>query len=177
MLPVGPMMREHRLIEKMIQLMQNKLSAFEKNQEVDSEFVDLAVDFIRTYADRCHHGKEENILFRELAKKPLSQEHKKIMGELIEEHKQGRHITGALNAAKDKYARGDKGAIVDIIEQMKILVKYYPRHIDKEDRHFFKPVMDYFSDQEKESMLREGFEFDQHLIHEKYEHIVDRLSP
>jgi hemerythrin-like domain-containing protein len=35
-------------------------------------FIDTAVDFIRTYADRCHHGKEEDILFRNLAKKKTS---------------------------------------------------------------------------------------------------------
>ena len=34
--------------------------------EVDPVFIDTAVDFIRTYADRCHHGKEEDLLFKAL---------------------------------------------------------------------------------------------------------------
>ena len=59
----------------------------------------VAVDLIRTYADRTHHGKEEDILFRELAKKQLSQEHQKTMNELVEDHVSGRRmVTSLVNA-------------------------------------------------------------------------------
>ena len=58
------------------------------------------VDFIRTYADQTHHGKEEDILFRELKKREISPEHDKIMKELIDEHILGRKTTGELVDAK-----------------------------------------------------------------------------
>ena len=62
----GPLMIEHRLIERMISIIKDALIQIESTQEVDPVFVDTAVDFIRTYADRTHHGKEEDILFRDL---------------------------------------------------------------------------------------------------------------
>jgi len=75
MLPIGPLMEEHRVIERMIKIMGARLDALKKDGRVEPLFIDTAVDFIRTYADRCHHGKEEDILFRDLAKKKLLEEH------------------------------------------------------------------------------------------------------
>ncbi|MFA5499890.1 MAG: cation-binding protein, partial [Candidatus Omnitrophota bacterium] len=77
MMPIGPLMIEHRLIERMIRVIKVKIQRFQARKEVSIAFTDKAVDFIRMYADKCHHGKEENILFRDLAKKKLQADHKK----------------------------------------------------------------------------------------------------
>ena len=72
MLPIGPIMIEHRLIERMIKVMDSKLREMKAGRNADTTFIETAVDIIRTYADRCHHGKEEDIRFRELKKKPIA---------------------------------------------------------------------------------------------------------
>ena len=174
MLPIGPMMIEHRLIERMIKVMDSKVREMKSGRRADTEFIETAVDFIRTYADRCHHGKEEDILFRELKKKTISQDHRRVMEELIEEHREGRKITGKLVEANKRYLQGDSKALDEIIECMQTLVSFYPKHIEKEDKHFFIPVMKYFSKDEQNAMLKEGYEFDQGLIHEKYRSIVEK---
>ena len=87
MMPIGPLMIEHRLIERMIDVMREELTMIEKERTLSPEFLETAVDFIRTYADRCHHGKEEDILFRELGAKNLKDEHRHTMEELIEDHR------------------------------------------------------------------------------------------
>jgi hemerythrin-like domain-containing protein len=92
-MPIGPLMIEHRLIERMIEVMKRQLQEWETEPTMDPSFIETAVDFIRTYADRCHHGKEEDILFRDLSKKPISGNHKRIMEELVEEHRWGRRTT------------------------------------------------------------------------------------
>ncbi len=168
MLPIAPLMIEHRLIEKMIAIIRKQIDRSAQENRIQPEFVDLAVDFIRTYADRCHHGKEEDILFRDLNQKPLSAEHKRIMEELVEEHRQGRRIVADLVEAKGRYLRGDLQALTVILDLMRFLVDFYPRHIEKEDKHFFLPIMNYFSAEEKEAMLREEWEFDKNLIHVIY---------
>ncbi|MFH1797953.1 MAG: hemerythrin domain-containing protein [Candidatus Omnitrophota bacterium] len=173
MMPVGPLMIEHRLIERMLRIMQGNLESFGKEGRVDPAFIDTAVDFIRTYADRCHHGKEEDILFRDLAKKKISDEHQRIMQELIEEHKMGRNNVKNLVEAKEKYVNGNKEALKDIVSNIETLVKFYPKHIEKEDKHFFLPCMDYFTGAEKDAMLNEMWEFDRKMIHEKYTKVVE----
>jgi hemerythrin-like domain-containing protein len=174
MMPIGPLMIEHRLIERMINVMQRELRRLEKERKANPVFIETAVDFIRTYADRCHHGKEEDILFRDLRKKSLSEDHKRIVNELMEEHRWGRKTTGRLVEANEEYREGDEGAIDTIIECMGALIDFYPKHIEKEDKHFFIPIMDYFSNEEKDAMLNEEYEFDRDFIHLKYKEIVTK---
>jgi len=76
-------MVEHRLIERMIALIKNAAAQIQSSGKVDPLFVDAAVDFLRIYADRTHHGKEEDILFRDLGKRPLSADDGRLMKELI----------------------------------------------------------------------------------------------
>jgi hypothetical protein len=59
---------------------------------------------------------------------------------------------------------------------MQALVDFYPKHIEKEDRRFFIPIMEYFNEAEKDGMLAEGYEFDQRLIHEKHAGIVSQAE-
>ena len=96
MKPIGPLMREHRLIEKTLGLFEGETKNINELHRVDAVFIDTVVDFIRTYTDRTHHGKEEDILFRDMAKKKLSLEHAKIMNDLIEEHKYARGLVRKL---------------------------------------------------------------------------------
>lgn len=168
MLPIGPMMIEHRLIERMIKVMRRELLHAEEQKKINPRFIETATDFIRAYADRCHHGKEEDILFRELKKRKIAPDHQAVMDELIEEHKRGRQVTGRLVEANSRYMKGDEAALSEIIECMKTLIGFYPKHIEKEDKNFFLPIMGYFSSEEKEAMLAEGYRFDADLLHEEY---------
>ncbi|MEM3562079.1 MAG: hemerythrin domain-containing protein [Candidatus Jordarchaeaceae archaeon] len=176
LLPIGPLMVEHRLIERMVKVISKEEPKIAKENKVDVFFIDSAVDFFRTYADRCHHGKEEDILFRDLAKKSLTPEHKKTMDELIEEHIYARNTVGRLVNAREKYVQEDKDALKEIVAILKELVAFYPKHIEKEDKHFFIPCMNYFTKKEQETMLEEFWNFDKNLIHEKYRKIVEKYE-
>jgi len=169
----GPLMIEHRLIERMLNVIKGALGKIEAKHEVDPVFVDIAVDFIRVYADRTHHGKEEDILFRELNKKGLKSEDNQIMQELIDEHVFGRQTTKALVEANTRYRNGDETALADITDNLKTLVDFYPRHIEKEDKIFFPRSRTYFTDEEDRAMLEEFWEFDRNMIHEKYKSMVE----
>jgi hemerythrin-like domain-containing protein len=170
------LMIEHRLIERMIDRIKSALGQIESERKVDPVFVDIAVDFIRTYADRTHHGKEEDILFRDLNKKDISVEDRQVMNELIDEHVAGRKTTKALVDANARYRNGDASALADIAEQLKTLVEFYPKHIEKEDKVFFPASRAYFTDEEDQAMLSEFWEFDRKMIHEKYKAVVTELE-
>lgn len=183
MLPIGPLMAEHRLIERMIALVQKEITrmqaALAGNPEtpwVNPGLIDTAVDFIRLYADKTHHGKEEDILFAECDKKDLAPEHRALLNELLAEHDIGRQTTRTLLQAKEQYIRGDKEKVDVILHSMAKLVNFYPRHIHKEDHHFFKPSMEYFSQEEKDAILQRMWEFDRKMIHEKYRLVVEKLE-
>jgi hemerythrin-like domain-containing protein len=176
MMPIGPLMIEHRLIEKMIALMDEEITKMKQFNKANPLFIDTAVDFIRMYADRTHHGKEEDILFQDLKKKDLSPNHDKIMGELVEEHKWARSMVGKLIDEKNEYEKGNINKLKEIINTIRELTEFYPKHIEKEDKHFFIPVMKYFTQEEQDKMLDEFWEFDKTLIHEKYKKVVENLQ-
>jgi hemerythrin-like domain-containing protein len=176
MMPIAPLMIEHRLIERMIALMRKELERERREGTVDVEFVDGAVDFLKTYADMCHHGKEEDILFRDLLQKQLTEEHSKMIHELLQEHALGRQMVAGLVDAKEDYVGGNAGAITKVAQYIQKLVELYPAHIDKEDNRFFIPSMGYLSDRERADMIKEMADFDKQLIHEKYKATVKQLE-
>lgn len=176
MMPIGPLMIEHRLIERMIGIMKRFVQQWMSEGKPDPFFIESAGDFIMTYADRCHHGKEEDILFRSLKEKPISTDHKNILEELMEEHRRGREITSKLMKANQMYRNGNSEATPIILECMNALIEFYPIHIEKEDRHFFVPIMNYFSKMEKDAILKEEYEFDRALIHGIYRDRIQKVE-
>jgi len=169
-------MIEHRLIERMIAFIKDALVQIQSTGKVDPLFVDTAVDFVGMYADRTHHGKEEDILFRDLSRRPLSAEDHRVMKELIDEHVFGRQTTQSLVEANTRYRKGDESALADIAGQLRTLVEFYPKHIEKEDKVFFPASRAYFTDGEDQAMLAEFWEFDRKMIHEKYKSLVAELE-
>jgi hemerythrin-like domain-containing protein len=176
-------MVEHRLIERMFPLLQVELKQVSRGQEPDIEFLTTAVDFLQVYADKTHHGKEEDILFRELKKRDLFEEHIKNLKELTGEHLHAREIVMKLDKAKENYSQGNKEATDEILSCLSELVTLYPEHIYKEDKRFFYPILDYFTRAEQDAMLDEFREFDSRMaqekdrsIHEKYRSIMESLE-
>jgi hemerythrin-like domain-containing protein len=176
MKPRGPLMIEHRLIEKMFGLSQKEVIKMKNNKIVDPLFVDTIVDFIRTYADRTHHGKEEDILFAKLKTKDLNEKDNTMMNGLINEHRYARSLVGDLFDAKNKYIGGDKSSLPVIIEKLETLINFYPEHIKKEDKEFFPNTELYFTQEELDTMLLDFWEFDKKMIHEKYQKVFEMLT-
>ena len=72
MKPIGPLMVEHRLIERMLSLMSKELDRIKPDVKVNLDFIVSAIDFIQMYTEKTHFGKEEDILFKELDKRTLA---------------------------------------------------------------------------------------------------------
>ncbi len=77
--------------------------------------------------------------------------------------------------AKERFLEG-ADTRAEIAAGLTTLSEFYPKHIEKEDKHFFFPCMDYFSPAEQEAMLDEFRAFDRTMIHEKYGRIVETLT-
>jgi hemerythrin-like domain-containing protein len=177
MMPIGPLMIEHRLIEKVIENIRLETKNIRQGKKLEILYIDAIVDFIRVYADRTHHGKEEDILFKELKNKQLSTEDLRIMDELVNEHILARKMVKELVEAQNKFIADNLDEQKVILEKLENLVKLYPGHILKEDKIFFPSVMKYLNKEEQEKMIGEMWEFDRKMIHEKYRMVVENLKP
>ena len=63
MIPIGPLIREHKIMERMIGSIKKEVLETSRPEDLEQDSIDVVVDFFRIYADKCHHGKEEDILF------------------------------------------------------------------------------------------------------------------
>ena len=174
--PRGCMMIEHRLIERAIVLMKAERERLVGGGPLDAVVIDTLVDFIRTYADRCHHGKEEDILFKDLAQRPLSDSERALMDELVEEHKLGRKLTATMLEAKNDVVAGRPDRLPELLAAMQDLIEFYPKHIEKEDKHFFPETERHYTKDELDRLIESFYSFDMQMIHEKYKDVVDSLG-
>jgi len=172
MKPIAPLMIEHRLIERMVTVMEESVS----EKKVNPALADRVLDFFMIYGDKVHHGKEEDILFAALAKKKLSPDHRKMLDTLLDEHVQARKKIAKLAEDREKYAKGNADTGASILITMNDLTVLYRKHIELEDRHFFIPSLGYFSKGEMDAMLNEMWEYDRNMIHVKYRDVVQKAG-
>jgi len=172
---IGLLMKEHRLIEKIGTPIETELKYILHQNKVHTSFIYDAIDFFRTYVDRFHHGKEENILFLELKKKELEPMHHQILTELEEEHKIARRTVEKIYIDIDRWRNGDNQALTSISVNLKKLIELYPGHIEKEDKHFFFPCQNYFTREEREKILQAGYNFNQEFTYINYKDRINTL--
>jgi hemerythrin-like domain-containing protein len=123
---------EHRLILRMITLLERNASSAAEGSFTDWQFFLDGVDFIRNYADRFHHAKEEDVLFEALVKNGMPREHSPVAAMLME-HDQGRaYVKGMENAALAALA-GQAGREKELAENALAYTALLREHISKED--------------------------------------------
>lgn len=126
------MVEEHRLILRMIALVERNAERAARGEFRDWRFFLDAVDFIRNYADRFHHAKEEDVLFAALVKNGMPEKQSPIEAMLME-HDAGRsHVRGMEKAARQALD-GDESEIPALLEHARGYAQLLRGHIDKED--------------------------------------------
>jgi len=162
---------EHRVIQKMVAGMSVLAEQLEGGEPVDVSLLESIVVFLRTFADRLHHGKEESFLFPALIRRGVPSQGCPIGG-LTMEHQKGRVMVGELADAIRGYAAGEPPARENLVKSLRALVAFYPGHIWKEDYLLFplagkvltpedqQDLMDKFETVERELGLdvHEGFD-------------------
>ncbi|HEX9777037.1 MAG TPA: hemerythrin domain-containing protein [Geopsychrobacteraceae bacterium] len=126
------MVDEHQLILRMIALVEKNTALLEQGRFRNWQFYLDAVDFIRNYADRFHHAKEEDVLFVQLVKNGMPEKNSPIEA-MHMEHDQGRAHVRAIETAARKALSGETGRIPALIEHARGYAELLRGHIRKED--------------------------------------------
>lgn len=127
------MVEEHKLILRMIALLEENVARMEAGRFRDWEFFLAAVDFIRNYADRFHHAKEEDVLFAALVQNGMPAQHSPVAAMLMA-HDQGRAFVRGLEEAALKARDGVAGQLPVIAENARGYIALLRDHIEKEDQ-------------------------------------------
>jgi hemerythrin-like domain-containing protein len=146
---------EHQLILRMIALVEQKTALLERGGFSDWRFYLDAVDFIRSYADRFHHAKEEDVLFVELVTNGMPAKNSPIEA-MHMEHDQGRAYVRALEEAAHRARDGESGQAKIIAENAKGYAALLRAHIEKEDAILY-PLAERVLPQEVRARMLEAY--------------------
>jgi hemerythrin-like domain-containing protein len=127
--PIKALVEEHGLIKRWLALIPEVIKHIGLESEEDRRLVLQGVDFIRSYADRYHHAKEEEILFK------YFDQNLDILKVMYEDHTQGRSHAKAVAEAVE---RRDRAVLSDHLNAYRELLA---EHIRKEDEILY-PWMD-----------------------------------
>ena len=127
--PMKKLVNEHVLIKRLVALIPEVIDNLDVASEEGRQVIIDSVDFIRSYADKYHHAKEEEILLK------YFDESLDIIKTIYEDHETGRaHVRAVLEALDTE----DKEAVS---EHLKAYRELLTEHIRKEDEILY-PWMD-----------------------------------
>ncbi|QBD87476.1 hemerythrin domain-containing protein [Clostridium tetani] len=144
------MMEEHKNIKRMLKVVRAYSYKVLKGEEVDYNDFYKMIDFIRNYADKHHHCKEEDVLFQ-IIDRQFNMKNGPIMGMLIE-HDQGRLFIQNLETALKEFENGNEESKLDIIANAVSYADLLNRHIDKEDSTIYMFANRSLSEENKEEL-------------------------
>ncbi len=157
MKPIEDLKMEHEAVKITLRVLDSICKEADKAGEISNpEHLKQLMEFFITFVDRCHHGKEEELLFPALEAVGVSKEGGPICV-MLKEHQQGRDYVAKMNAALVRYQEGNREAAGDLINNARAYITLLNQHIDKENNVLFAVAENNLSD-EKQLELREGFE-------------------
>ena len=128
-LPVGRLVNEHGWIKRVLALIPDVVDEIRTPDDIDSHLLRAMVDFIRGYADRFHHIKEEDILFDYTDRKA------EIVQVILQDHDQARGLVGEIARAIED---GNRDTLCLNLTSYRALLT---EHITKEDEVLY-PYID-----------------------------------
>jgi hemerythrin-like domain-containing protein len=137
---IDELMNEHRLIEKVLDSLEGYVGEIEAGATVDRKTVGEFAVFFREFADRCHHGKEEDRLFVAMQAHGFPA-HAGPLAVMLAEHVEGRRHVGALRdlgQGSGPVSPEERRAVID---HASAFIPMLRAHIQKEDNVLYPMAM------------------------------------
>jgi hemerythrin-like domain-containing protein len=138
---IQELMDEHQVILRMLRVLNGMCLRLGEGKDVAAPDLDAALDFIKTFADYCHHGKEEDLLFPAMEEVGFPRDGGPVAVMLME-HEQGRAYVKSLSAALERVRSGDSAALKEVSRCALGYASLLSSHIGKEDDILYPMAMD-----------------------------------
>lgn len=135
--PTHQLRHEHRVIERVLRALEGLCWRLENDESTPVEALSQTLDFLRHYADRLHHAKEEQHLFPLLEQSGIEDENG-ALGFLRREHATERELMSELELALDEYQAGDRHASARFVTAARQFSEHLLHHIQQEDALLFR---------------------------------------
>lgn len=133
---ISELMHEHEAILFSLGILEKLAGAARAGQAWNTKDSRELVGFLKEFADTCHHGKEEGILFPAMEKAGILNEGGPI-GVMLNEHALGRERIRGMNAALDAAEGNDSLAREAFAREATAYIELLRQHIEKENKVLF----------------------------------------
>ncbi len=147
---------EHEAILRMLDVADEVSRRVERGVAVAPEVFFGLAEFFRLFADKCHHGKEEDLLFPAMESKGIPRQGGPV-GVMLIEHDQGRAYVGEMAVASEEIGKGNAAAARRWVSAARGYSDLLRAHIQKENNILFVMAERILSDDEQAELAR-GFE-------------------
>ena len=145
------LMQEHDVILRVLACLEALIEESEREGRVPHDEAARLLEFVGTFADSCHHMKEEDTLFPALTERGFPSDRGPI-AIMLEEHVAGRTAVGAMRDALDAAGEGDASELARFQKQGRYFVELLREHIGKENEILY-PMAAGFLDAEADAEL------------------------
>ncbi len=128
--------QEHDAILLVLEACEESARRLAAGKAVAPHLLEGMLEFFRLFADRCHHGKEEDLLFPMLERKGMPRQMGPI-GVMLTEHDQGRAFIRQMAQAATDYKSGKAEATSRWMEAAHAYCGLLREHIAKENEVLF----------------------------------------
>ena len=169
------LMNEHEAILGALVILEKMSARLASGDLIDQTDPAAMVDFLKTFADACHHGKEETILFPAMERYGIPKEGGPI-GQMLIEHETGRNYIRAMTAAIGEKPFDANG----FARNANAYVELLRSHIQKENGILF-PLGDRAIPEPEQTRIMEAFERHEetvigHGVHERLHALLDDFA-
>ena len=149
------LLSEHEAIEELLGAIEGMAARMRNGAGVPTGDLEEAMWVVVGFADRCHHAKEERVLFPTLARAspPVGAE---IARRLTSDHVAFRKLVGAIRELIPK-ARKDKASRNLLVKDLDTYARLLRQHIEAEHEQLF-PEVERAIDPDAEARLAAEFE-------------------
>jgi hemerythrin-like domain-containing protein len=148
--------KEHDVILKVIEATEFTAARLERGEKVPDSLLAGLVEFFQLFADRCHHGKEEEVFFPRLVEKGMPRDAGPV-GVMLREHEMGREMIRRMSQAEGAYRAGASSAASSWAKAARSYTDLLREHISKENEVLFTMAEGMLSEKEQQE-LAEAFE-------------------
>lgn len=174
------MVHEHENIRRMLKVARNLSYRVLTNGNYDIDDLPRIIDFVRNYADKHHHGKEEDILFETMSKEIERLAKSGAITGMYIEHDNGRLYMTNLEKAVEELKSGNDEARLDVIANLIYYSDLLDRHIEKETTAMYRFAETQLSDESKKYVEDEAMAIEDkataHGVQDKYVKLLEELE-
>ena len=179
MKPTDVLKEEHRGIELMLDILEAILERMESGTKANSGHLEKIMEFFQVFADKCHHGKEEDLLFPSLEAAGVPKEGGPI-AVMLSEHNQGRAFIRGMRAGIEQINNGNPGGEPFFRENAWNYIMLLRQHIDKEDNILFRMADVHIPEKRQEELIGEFEKIEEERIgpgkHEEYHRLLSEYK-